>query len=76
MALKAQVNQMNDLWNTVYIAASGLCIGMWCFALRKPLPEPASEPILLPADIYPVLSPEINLQLRSFNDRMVELLKP
>jgi hypothetical protein len=75
-AVKARMNQMNDLWNTVYIAASSLCIGLWCFALRRPLPEPAKAPILLPAELYPVLMPEINLQLRSFNDRLLELLKP
>lgn len=76
MALQSQINQMNDLWNTVYIASSCLCIGMWCFALRKPLAEPATRPVLLPAELYPALSPEINLQLRSFNDRLLELLKP
>ena len=76
MALKAQMIHMNDIWNTVYIAASCFCIGMWCFALRKPLPVPAKEPVLLPAELYPSLTPEINLQLRSFNDRLVELLKP
>ena len=75
IATMAQVNQMNDLWNTVYIGASSVCIGMWCFALRKPLAEPAREPVLLPAEFYQQLSPEINLQLRSFNDRLLELLK-
>jgi hypothetical protein len=75
-AVGAQMNRINDLWNTVYIAASSLCIGIWCFALRKPLAEPARQPVLLPAGIYHELSPEINLQLRSFNDRLVELLKP
>ncbi len=67
---------MNDIWNTVYIASSSFCIGMWCFALRKPLPEVVKEPVLLPAELYPVLTPQINLQLRTFNDRLVELLKP
>jgi len=75
VATMAQVNLMNDLWNTVYIGASSVCIGMWCFALRKPLAEPAQEPVLLPAEFYQQLSPEINLQLRSFNDRLLELLK-
>ena len=74
-AMKAQMNQMNSLWNTVYVAASSLCIGLWCFALRKPVAERAQEPVLLPAGLYQELSPEINLQLRSFNDRLLELLK-
>jgi hypothetical protein len=70
------MGQMYDVWNTVYIGASGLCIGIWCFALRKPLAEPVKGPVLLPAGLYPVLTPEINLQLRSFNARLLELLKP
>jgi hypothetical protein len=76
MALRAQLVQMTDIWNTVYIAASCFCIGTWCYALRKPLPEPAIEPALLRADTYPALTPQINLQLRTFNDRLLELLKP
>ncbi|MBZ5661831.1 MAG: hypothetical protein LAO08_15620 [Acidobacteriia bacterium] len=76
MALRAQMDHMQDIWNTVYIASSCFCIGMWCFALRKPLPVSAKQPVLLPAELYPALTPQINLQLRSFNDRLVELLKP
>jgi hypothetical protein len=72
---QTQLNLMNNVWNTVYIAASSLCIGMWCYALRKPLPEPVRAPVLLPAGLYQKLSPELNLQLRSFNDRLLELLK-
>jgi hypothetical protein len=75
-ALRAQMVHMTDIWNTVYIGASCFCIGMWCFALRKPLPERVNEPVLLPAELYPALTPEINLRLRAFNDRLLELLKP
>ncbi|MBZ5643944.1 MAG: hypothetical protein LAO19_14375 [Acidobacteriia bacterium] len=74
--LQNQMVYMTDVWNSVYVFASCICIGMWCIALRKPLPETAKEPVLLPAGLYPVLTPEINLQLRSFNDRLLELLKP
>jgi hypothetical protein len=76
IAFRAQMIHMTDIWNTVYILASCFCIGMWCFALRKPLPEAAKEPAMLPRDLYPALTPQINLQLRTFNDRLVELLKP
>lgn len=75
-SLSAQIDQMNNVWNTIYIGASSLCIGFWCFALRKPLPAREKAPVLLPQGLYQELSPEINLQLRSFNDRLMELLKP
>ena len=53
-----------------------ISISVWCYAaLRKPLPAPAPEPMLLPAEVYGELSPAINLRLRTFNDRLLELLK-
>jgi hypothetical protein len=63
-------------WNTVQAIAADTSIGIWCFALRKALPEPVRPPVLLPADVYRELSPVINLRLRTFNARLMELLKP
>ena len=76
VSMKVQVERINDLWNTVYVAASAISLGSWCFLLRKPLAVPASKPVLLPAEIYQELAPAINLRLRAFNDRMEEMLKP
>jgi hypothetical protein len=75
-ALKPQVERVNDLWSAVHLLSFMLSMGIWCFALRKPLPEPSESPVLLPAEVYRQLSPAINLRLNSFNDRLVELLKP
>jgi hypothetical protein len=75
VATKAQVDRMNDWWNTIYVVASAASLGSWCYLLRKPLPEPAKHPVLLPAGIYQELSPAINLRLRAFNDRLEEMLK-
>ena len=75
-AAQSELIRVNDIWNAVYVGASSLCIGLWCYALRHPLPEPVKGPALLPAELYSALTPEINLQLRSFNDRLLELLKP
>ena len=36
----------------------------------------AEAPELLPAEVYRELSPAINMRLATFNDRLVELLKP
>jgi hypothetical protein len=75
IATKAQVDRINDLWNTIYAVASAASLGSWCYLLRKPLPEPAQYPVLLPAGIYQEISPAINLRLRAFNDRLEEMLK-
>jgi hypothetical protein len=74
--LKAQVESANDLWNSIRTFGFISSISIWCYALRKPLPAPAKEPVLLPAKVYQELSPDVNLRLRSFNDRLLELLKP
>ncbi len=60
----------------IHLFSFMLSIGIWCFALRKPLPAPAQAPMLLPANVYRDLSPAINVRLATFNDRMVELLNP
>jgi len=68
--------RMNDLWTTIRLFSFTAGVGMWCYALRKPLPEPAAAPVLLPAEVYRELSPAINVRLNAFNNRLVELLKP
>jgi hypothetical protein len=68
--------RVTQAWNTMQAVAADTAVGIWCFALRKPLPAPARPPILLPVDVYRQLSPAINLRLRAFNARLMELLKP
>jgi hypothetical protein len=63
------------LWSTIRTSGDIISISMWCYALRKPLPAPAKDPVLLPAEVYREFSPEVNLRLRAFNDRLLELLK-
>lgn len=75
-AMGSQVQRVTDLWNTIQTFASISCIGIWCYALRRPLPALAQAPNLLPAEIYGALSPAMNLRLRAFNDRLLEMLKP
>jgi hypothetical protein len=73
--LKSQVESATELWNTVHTSADIVAISIWCYALRKPLPAPARAPVLLPAEVYTEFSPALNLRLRSFNDRLLEMLK-
>jgi hypothetical protein len=74
--LRSQVDSANDLWNTIRASGDIVSISIWCYALRKPLPVPAQDPVLLPAEVYRELSPAVNLRLRAFNDRLLEMLKP
>jgi hypothetical protein len=75
-AMKNRVDHVNEVWNTVYVSATLVTLGMWCYLLRKPLPEPYKPPVLLPSEVYRELSPAVNLRLRAFNDRLQEMLKP
>jgi hypothetical protein len=74
-SLKAQIESATGLWNTIRTSGDIISISMWCYALRKPLPAPATKPVLLPAEVYRDLSPAVNLRLRAFNDRLQGMLK-
>lgn len=75
-SMKSQVDRVNELWNTVQVSASYVSLGIWCYALRKPIPVPAKSPVLLSSEVYNEYSPAVNLRLRAFNDRLAEMLKP
>lgn len=75
-ALASTYRHVNDTWSTVHLFCFMFSMGIWIFALRKPVPEPSESPVLLPAEVYRELSPAINMRLSAFNDRLVELLKP
>ncbi len=73
--MRPAVERANAWWNTIDTFAFIVSMSIWCYALRKPLPAPAEEPVLLPAEVYRELSPAVNLRLRAFNDRLLEMLK-
>jgi hypothetical protein len=75
-ALSLQFERVRDTWSTIHLFSFMVSMGIWCYALRKPLPAPSESPVLLPAEVYRELSPAINMRLTTFNDRLVELLKP
>jgi hypothetical protein len=68
--------RINDLWSTIHLIFFMTAIGVWCYALRRPIPAREEAPELLPVEVYRELSPAINMRLATFNDRLVELLKP
>jgi hypothetical protein len=69
------IERAYDLWNVIHTSAFIISMSIWCFALRKPLPAPEREPVLLPPEVYGELSPAVNLRLRAFNDRLLGLLR-
>lgn len=73
--MRSQIEHLNNVWNLIRTSGFVASVGIWCYALRKPLPAPAKEPKLLPAEVYATLSPAVNLRLRDFNDRLEEMLK-
>lgn len=75
-SLKPQYDRITDLWSTIHLLCFMAAMGIWCYALRRPIPARAEAPELLPAEVYRELSPAINVRLATFNDRLVELLKP
>lgn len=76
LSLKQYYDRTNDIWSTIHLICFMAAMGIWCYALRRPILAPAKAPELLPAEVYRELSPAINLWLSAFNDRLVELLKP
>lgn len=75
-ALNPSFQRVSDLWGIIHLFSFMFTIGIWCFALRKPLPARQDSPALLPSEVYRKLSPAINMRLASFNTRILELLKP
>jgi hypothetical protein len=68
--------RLNDIWSSVHLFCFMATIGIWYYALRRPIPAREEAPELLPREVYRELSPAINMRLATFNDRLVELLKP
>jgi hypothetical protein len=75
-AMESLVRRVDDIWSTVHLVAFMFSMGIWCYALRKPLAEPSKSAALLPAEVYRGMSPAINMRLATFNNRLAELLKP
>lgn len=64
------------VWNEVRMVSFQMALMLWLVALRKPVPDTAPAPALLPQKIYDEISPQINYRLRVLNQRLQEILKP
>jgi len=65
-----------DFWSFIHNWAFFIALGIWCFALRRPLESRAPAPVLLAGETYTQLSPLINYRLRVLNERLLGLMKP
>lgn len=74
-SLLSRFDQINHVWDVVHLSCFMAAIGIWCYGLRTPVVAPGRAE-LLPVEVYRELSPAINLRLSTFNDKLVELLKP
>jgi hypothetical protein len=75
-AMESLVRRVDDVWSSVHLVSFMISIGIWCYALMKPLAQQVESPALLPANIYGEMSPVINTHLATFNERLAEMLKP
>lgn len=75
-ALEPMVRRADDIGSTVHLVSFMVALGIWCYALRKPFVKEAEHPELLPVEVYRELSQAINVRLTTFNERLLELLKP
>lgn len=71
--LQHKLKQYEDLWRFLEVLAFFASLSLWFSAFRKPLPVTASEPALLPGDIYHTLAPEVNIRLRRLNEHLSKL---
>jgi hypothetical protein len=64
------------LWSLLGMLAFLASLLLWTSALRRPQTEAVSEESLLPVGLYESTAPQINLRLRSLNERLSQFWKP
>ncbi len=75
LGYRAWLDHAQTWWNSAPGLALGGVLLLWAVALRKPIPAVGLAAVLLPASAYRELSPAVNFRLRTFNARLLELLK-
>jgi len=63
-------------WTTVQMLMYSVSLLLWCWALRRKLPEKAREVELLPEGVYRALTPQINIRLEALNESLKRLWHP
>ncbi len=73
--VRSQVLPLYHMWDNIKSIGFIVALCIWCSSLLRPLPAPPQAPRLLSAEVYADLSPAINLRLRSYSNRLLEMLK-
>ena len=68
--LQHRLHQYEELWRMVGLLVFVASLSLWFWALFKLAPAPAPKPVLLPAEIYRSLAPEINERLWALNEQL------
>jgi hypothetical protein len=63
------------LWQIIRQTSFDIAMIFWVVALWKPLPARQPAPVLLAADEYDRLAPQMTLRLRELNSRLLEIWK-
>jgi hypothetical protein len=64
-----------SLWNLLGLVSFVVSLLLWSNALRRTYPALTFAPVLLPANVYQAMSPEINVRLAHLNERLSHLGK-
>jgi hypothetical protein len=73
--LERFVDRYVPLWTLLDLLAFCGCVVIWGWALRQPRAEKVHEGPLLSPDVYAAFVPEVNLRLRSLNERLSSFWK-
>ncbi len=73
--LERYLDDFATLWSLLGMLAFFASLFLWCWALRKSQTEAATEEYFLPAGAYQILTPQINLRLRSLNEQLSKIWK-
>ena len=74
--LEHYLHRYGALWNLLGMLAFLASLLLWTWALRKPQTEVVSKESLFPVGLYESVAPQINLRLRSLNERLSQFWKP
>jgi hypothetical protein len=74
--LERWFKQYDGYWNLLWNGAFVGSLTLWSLVLRKPVPQRASHPDLLPWAVYKQMSPEINGRLRGLNEQLSQWWRP
>jgi len=69
------LTRYSPTWNVLAMLSFLASVCLWLYAVRKPL-EDGGRVSLLPPDVYHQLTPDLNLRLRTLNERLSKLWNP